>query len=122
MSALVCPRCERGDGLSTTERIFGSAPIGATITGDGSRDFDWWGKTQVSWDSSTTFGANCCYCDWSYEGDDWLDQLTVEPERCSLCSEAVEQRGTTLLHRSNGSAACPDPAPTEETAALAAHP
>lgn len=109
MSALVCPRCDRGDGLSTTERLSGDAAIvEVTIAPNGTRDFMWAGETKVDWDSSTTVGANCCYCGWFYEGDDWLDQLAVEPERCALCGEAVEQRGPTLVHRATGNPTCHD--------------
>ncbi|HEU0130803.1 MAG TPA: hypothetical protein VFQ85_07410 [Mycobacteriales bacterium] len=111
MSTLVCPNCARNDGLSTTERLSGHAPIvHVTAAADGTRHFDWVGRTEVDYDSATTVGVNCCYCGWSYDGDDWLNQLAVEPERCALCGEAVEQRSSALVHRDSGLAACHDPA------------
>jgi hypothetical protein len=74
---LGCPTC-REARLSTIERIDGLASI-STITQDasGEIEYDFTGDTEVLWDTSTTVGVQCRSCDWSHEGDDWVEQLVA---------------------------------------------
>jgi hypothetical protein len=72
---LACPSCKSTTALGTIERLYGIADAAAIHA---SGDVEHLGWFEIDWNGPTTVGVACRNCDWSFEGDDWVAQLTEE--------------------------------------------
>lgn len=80
-SYLRCPACGTAE-LASTEHLTASCQGHATLTmepgGELRRQFHHGDLIDFHWESSTTVGVECPSFSWSYQGADYLEQLTRE--------------------------------------------